>query len=98
MAGAGGRITELSEIHQEEVRKMLTRFQAQRQEISLSLPSVFAPSSRSPVQSPLKPRAARGTGSDGPFDTRPSEGRGDFVSMRRERDRSYFANFSAPFF
>ena len=98
MAGVGGRITELSEVHQEEVRKMLTRFQAQRQEISLSLPSVFAPSSRSPVQSPLKPRAA---GSDGPFETRPSEGRGDFVSMRRERDRSYFSNFSdfsAPFF
>jgi hypothetical protein len=70
---------------------MLTRFQAQRQEISLSLPSVFAPSSRSPVQTPLKPRAA---GSDGPFESMPSESRGDFVSMQRERDRSYFPNFS----
>ena len=91
---APSRMKELSEIHQEEVRKMLARFQAQRQEIALSLPPAATPSSRTPAQSPerrqrrqavLTPSAPPSEGKDAHA---ASEGqRDDFASMRRERDR-----------
>ena len=86
---------ELSEIHQEEVKKMLARFQAQRQEISLSLPPAFAPSSRTPKQSPGGQRPQRESTrtksgvrrSSGGEDAHSEGHRDDFSSMRRERDR-----------
>jgi hypothetical protein len=92
------RMKELSEIHQEEVRKMLARFQAQRQEIALSLPPAAGPSSRTPTRSPGgQRRQAVSTRAQGGASAPPSEGedahaasegqRDDFASMRRERDR-----------
>ena len=96
MAPSAGRMKELSEIHQEEVRKMLARFQAQRQEISMSLPPVVQ-TWRSPVKSSKMVVEARvGNGidkhpepaSETASQTSNSEHRDDFATMRRERDRS----------
>jgi len=92
-SAGSGRMKELSEIHQEEVRRMLSKFQAQRQEISLSLPPAFAAAAAAARSPPAPPHAKQPTAHAEP--SRPacppppssSDQREDFASMRRERDR-----------
>ena len=82
----GSSMTDLSAIHEEEVSRMLARFQAQRQQVSASLAAVVSPTSDLAPASPSSV-LTRMLAAASKSESGPGSPAGDLAAMRHERDR-----------